>query len=1209
MSIRALWLLIITSVYYFLAPTTSSFAVPPSDKVLEQLKAEGKLQEFIDLDQSARRRGLNQPDEFRLAAGAQAAVIGNLKALVIMVDFSDNPAVGGGSYSDSTHFNHILFSVNSPGVSMNDLYQEMSYGKVTVTGACVGWLRMPQTYAYYVDGQRGFGSYPRNAQKLAEDAIDAAEAAGVDFSLYDSDGDGRVDGLFIVHAGPGYEETGNLNQIHSHAWSIPNTRYYDGITIRSYTMEPEEHGSGAPINVGVFAHEYGHFIGLPDLYDTDYTSAGLGHWDLMASGSYNGGSASPAHTGVWSKMKLGWLTPTRLTSNLLNAQIPQIESDSVAYRVWTDGTVGNQYYLVENRQKVGFDKYLRGDGLMIYHIDDNKSGNTQEWYPGHTASGNYLVAIEQADGLFELERDINSGNGADPWPGSLNKHDFDDLSSPDSKAYNGTTSRVAVWDISASDSLMTANLDVDFSRPRFMYLSHTFTDDGDGDGRPDPGEEASMQIVEFNAWQDVTDVWFSVSTNDSDLVFSDSTAFIGDVLTGDSAINTSDPIVFTVAPDLTPHAVDFYITVTGDGGGYVKTDTVRINIGPDQLLLVDDDAGVGIPTSYDSLYFIPFFDSMRISYTRWEVKTQGPPVGMNSYPMVFWYTGNERSDPVSGPDTTLTPSERAAIASYLDQGGRLFLNGQQIAFMLNAADPDFLHNYLHAEYAGPATDYLAVGVDADVVGDQTLYVLAGSGGAANQRAKDRLTPIGGAVPVFTEDAVPSNITGIRYDGEYRLLFLGWGVEGIGDLVMGLGGKPKDTLLTRAVNWLLYDAVFTGVSLSPLVTNPGQDASHLIDTSIDFHWNYSSPIGAPQDSVQLEVGSDNEWTTAEYWSYGPVFTGDTTVHYGGPTPLPGKTYYWRIRVHSDTSWSTWRTTSFHMNAPPPTPIPSSPVSDQIAVTNGPTLRTNIVTDPDGDACSYEFEVYQDSLLTNLLAAAAGVTGGWPFTSWTVDVLLPENQRAWWRVRASDGIQLSAWSAQKSFYVDGINEAPSAPALIAPLDSAEFFGKDLSLKWGPASDPDLIESLHYRVQIDTLPDFATAATFDSLPVESLWVAALLLESHFYYWNVTTVDKGGLEAASAVRTLHTLLAGDVNADGTVTSADVVFVVNYVFKGGPAPVPAALADVNVDCTVTSADIIYLVAYVFKSGPPPQPGCEAPAAATPPAPSETGSLHHRPTR
>jgi len=451
------WSMVILALVVWTVPAA---AMPPSPQVFDQLRAAGGLDDYLALEASARRRGVNQPDAYRLAVGGQAAITGNLNVLVLLVEFSDELAAGGGSFSDSTYFDSLLFSTNSPGYSMNDHYYEMSYSQVTISGRSVGWLMMPQTYAYYVDGQRGFGNYPRNAQKLAEDAVDAAEAAGVDFSLYDNDNDGTLDGLFIVHAGPGYESTGDVNQIHSHQWSLAASRNYDGVNIITYTQEPEERGSGQPINVGVYSHEYGHFLGLPDLYDTDYTSAGIGRWCLMASGSWADGGTTPAHMSAWCKYQLGWVTPINVTFNLTAAELPQVVTDAVVYRLWAGGTMGNEYFLVENRQKVGFDRYLRGAGLCIWHIDDNKSGNSQEWYPGLSPSQHLLVALEQADGNWHMEHDSNSGDGADPYPGSGVHREFSEFTTPSSHAYSGTSTQTAVWNISDSDSLMTANLDV-----------------------------------------------------------------------------------------------------------------------------------------------------------------------------------------------------------------------------------------------------------------------------------------------------------------------------------------------------------------------------------------------------------------------------------------------------------------------------------------------------------------------------------------------------------------------------------------------------------------------------------------------------------------------------------------------------------------------------------------------------------------------------
>jgi hypothetical protein len=535
----------------------------------------------------------------------------------------------------------------------------------------------------------------------------------------------------------------------------------------------------------------------------------------------------------------------------------------------------------------------------------------------------------------------------------------------------------------------------------------------------------------------------------------------------------------------------------------------------------------------------------------------------------------------------LTPSERTAIADYLDQGGNLWLTGQQIARMLDVADSAFMHDYLHATYAGPYYDYIARGLDGDVVGDQTGFVLGGAGGAANQQEKDLLVPVNGAVPAFSEDANPANITGIRYDGAYKVLFLGWGVEGIGDDIAYLfDADAKAVLIDRAVNWLVYNSVLSGISLQPLVVNPGQDQTHLMDTVIDIYWSFNNPQGDPQDSCEIQVGSDPDWTTAEYWSVAPTGTADTTVHYGGPTSIPGNTYFWRVRVFTSGEWSGWSHSSWHMNAAPAAPNLSSPIADEIALQNGPILTTAHAADPEGDVCLYDFEVYDDSVYTTMLASTADVAQGGSSTSWTVDVQLTEQGRAWWRSRASDGLLEGPWSSVASFYIDGINETPLAPDLDSPADSAALFATDLDLTWSGATDPDLVDSLLYRVDVDTQSSFATATVYDSVVTETLFAAGVLSPAQRYFWRVTVFDKGDLSVTSVVYTFINLLAGDVTSDGSVSSADIVGLVNVVFKGAPPPDPASVADVDASCTVTSADIIYIVNYVFKSGPSPQIGC-----------------------
>ncbi|MFH1143248.1 MAG: M6 family metalloprotease domain-containing protein, partial [Candidatus Eisenbacteria bacterium] len=320
----------------------SAWGVPFHPDVLSALKADGRLAAIAAATEDARTRGLDQPPSEKhpwLRTAAQLRSIPDRQAIVILVDFSDNVA-DVGTYPKS-HYEDMLFSVGSyPTGSMRDWYLENSYGQFNVTGAVTVWLRMPQLYSYYVDGQAGFGTYPQNAQKLAEVAVVAADPY-VDFSQFDNDGpdgvadsgddDGMVDALFIVHAGPGRETTGSDDDIHSHAWSMSVTQVVDGVGAQRYSMEPEDGKRG------VFGHEFGHVLGLPDLYDTDYSSSGAGYWCMMSSGSWGGGGETPVHFLSWCKARLGFLEPTIPLTNVISADIPQVETDPVAYTLWTAG--------------------------------------------------------------------------------------------------------------------------------------------------------------------------------------------------------------------------------------------------------------------------------------------------------------------------------------------------------------------------------------------------------------------------------------------------------------------------------------------------------------------------------------------------------------------------------------------------------------------------------------------------------------------------------------------------------------------------------------------------------------------------------------------------------------------------------------------------------------------------------------------------------
>ena len=430
-----------------------------------RLRSSGQFERARTAYVKAHQRGVDAPTPYPINLRSHGPTERtDLNVLTILVDFSDHPA-------DTTeyprdHYQELLYSVGSfPTGSLRDYYLENSCGEVNIVGEVAGWYRMPHSYSYYVDSNYGFGGYPQNAQKLTEDAVAAADA-DVDFSLYDNDNDGYVDALFVVHAGPGAEQTGSTSDIWSHAWVTHNVPLLDGVQVYSYSQEPE----GGKI--GVFGHELGHALfGLPDLYDYNYDSQGTGYWSMMSAGCWGGGGATPVHFDAWCKTKMGFAEAINVESDQENVAIPQVQSDGVIYRLWTHGELGSQYFLVENRQQVGFDVSLPGSGLLIYHVEEQYGSNSNQWYPNYTSSGHYLVAVEQADGEWDLEQNHNSGDGGDPWPGSSGTATFDAFSIPDSRDYDFATTSVVVENISASASTIYADLEVGLVVPTGVTVS------------------------------------------------------------------------------------------------------------------------------------------------------------------------------------------------------------------------------------------------------------------------------------------------------------------------------------------------------------------------------------------------------------------------------------------------------------------------------------------------------------------------------------------------------------------------------------------------------------------------------------------------------------------------------------------------------------------------------------------------------------------
>lgn len=456
--------------------------MPPHPELLKRIER-GEVDKSVLPDyEELRNKGIDAPwSEIELSKtnlnSAESRVFGpskphagKLNTLVILVSFPDNK----GKDNPAT-FDRLLFSTNAG--TMNAYFKEVSFGKIDMgtedLPSKIGWIMAPQPYSYYVGTGKGTGAYPKNSQKLLEDVVKIVDSL-IDFSKYDVNGDKKVDAILLVHAGPGAEFSGaSSTQIWSHAWSARSPISVDGVTVSKYSIEPEYLTNPGDITVGVFCHELGHALfGLPDLYDTDNSSEGLGNWSLMAGGSWNGSNGNyPAHMDPWCKTQCGFITPVNVLQDSLNFKIDNAEYNPVAYRMWKNGAGNKEYFLIENRQKMGFDAGLPNSGLCIFHVDNNQGGNTNEWYPGKTTSGHYKVAMIQADGQYSLERKSNRGDAGDTYPGLANNRSFSSASFPSSLDYNSNATNINFQNITENNKTISLDLFVnDNLNPTARYI-------------------------------------------------------------------------------------------------------------------------------------------------------------------------------------------------------------------------------------------------------------------------------------------------------------------------------------------------------------------------------------------------------------------------------------------------------------------------------------------------------------------------------------------------------------------------------------------------------------------------------------------------------------------------------------------------------------------------------------------------------------------
>ena len=503
---------------------------------------------------------------------------------------------------------------------------------------------------------------------------------------------------------------------------------------------------------------------------------------------------------------------------------------------------------MENRQQVGFDEEIPAEGLFIYHVDT--------WVSQQNNPDRYMVAVEEADGDTALAYGGSSGSPGDAFPGTSDNRAFHSFSLPDSRMNVGDSiTQVGVWDISDSDSLMYADLDVEFSRPWPILWGDSLvvTDEapgGDGDGLFEQGETISIEIEVLNQMKQTFHPTASVSFNRPGLQVLNQDVDMGVAMNRVESNTLDEPIQVYIPDDFISSDVDMTVMITTDrdffpGGdrSYTSTFDVRIPIGQTSTLLVDDDQGRSYQIQYQNS-----LDNLGIRHDTWTKLSAGSPTAADllQYSMVIWLTGSR----TGGGE--LNTDDIAALKSFLDAGGRFILMSDDVIEGLHATDSAFLADYLHANRGDQISSRVFRGLAGHSLGGNLLYQ------ATSSAYRNTLTAVNGGEDAFvftnTDGSVENGVCGVAYDGVYKTVLLTVGLEYVSSTSDDY--SPRDSLLNRAI-----DFCFLGNTTDV----PGGEAEDLMPGGFALHQNYPNPFNpstvisysiAPGDFEKTELSIYN-----------------------------------------------------------------------------------------------------------------------------------------------------------------------------------------------------------------------------------------------------------------------------------------------------------------------------------------------------------------
>lgn len=379
---------------------------------------------------------------------------GSPKGLIILVQYTD--VKFNTSYDAGDYFRRMVkekgFSDYGATGSVLDWFTDASMGQFTPQFDVYGPVTLPNKRAYY--GANDSSGDDQHPEEMVVDGCKLLDSQ-VNFKDYDTDGDGYVDNVFVFYAGAGEASGGSADTVWPHQWSVSaagKNLYLDGVYIDRYACSNEWDGS-KPDGIGTFVHEFSHVMGLPDLYHTASNSAYYTpcEWSVMDYGPYNNDGRTPPTYSIFERNAMGWIDPLVLDPSPRSIELKHIEESNEGCIIPVPGE-SEEFFLLENRQQNGWDTYLPGHGMLIWHIDYD----SKVWY-------NNSVNNTKSHQYVDIEEANNNPSGANAtairnwaFPGTAGNYtSFTDDTKPSMKAWSGARLDTPLTNITETSGVIT----------------------------------------------------------------------------------------------------------------------------------------------------------------------------------------------------------------------------------------------------------------------------------------------------------------------------------------------------------------------------------------------------------------------------------------------------------------------------------------------------------------------------------------------------------------------------------------------------------------------------------------------------------------------------------------------------------------------------------------------------------------------------------